>query len=348
MYSLFALLFRKSYWLMLFRKATWYEAWLNLKRAHKDRRARKRLLQLFFQLLIPFLCAAWLAWAIGTGVFFLVPIIFLIIWWRNRAAAKEAAVSLSIKAPPPPIHRELTTEDRSKLRNYFGELTLIYAVMTDRAGSEAFLKDKVLPEGVEVVSRRIHLDLLKSRGLWDKMSSGDRQAMMMPDGHWEWPLINHTYLALEPLRLLRWILRIDFYLPVIGQQLRIDARLANELVRAPQKVFDGDALITQQQVEIGRDAARQYLVRCIAEEIARGYRTVDEGQDTQWATDYSAAMSGKQHEDFVLGGKLVSEATQEELGWAVTLSRSRMNFLNWALATMNNPVTPELTAESPQ
>ena len=348
MYSLFALLFRKSYWLMLFRKATWYEAWLNLKRAHKDRRARKRLLQLLFQLLIPFLCAAWLAWAIGTGVFFLVPIVFLILWWRNRAAAKEAAVSLSIKAPPPPIHRELTPEDRSKLRSYFGELTVIYAVMTDRAGSEAFLKDKVLPEGVEVVSRRIHLDLLKSRSLWDKMSSSDRQAMMMPVGHWEWPLINHTYLALEPLRLLRWILRIDFYLPVIGQQLRIDARLANELVRAPQKVFDGDALITQQQVEIGRDAARQYLVRCIAEEIARGYRTVDEGQDTQWATNYSAAMSGKQHEDFVLGGKLVSEATQEELGWAVTLSRSRLNFLNWALTSMNNPITPELTAEATQ
>jgi hypothetical protein len=348
MYSLFVLLFRKSYWLMLFRKATWYEAWLSLKRAHKDRRARKHVLLLLFQLLIPFLCAAWLAWAIGTGAFFIVPIVFFVIWWRNRRAAKDAAVSLSIKAPPPPIYRELTTEDRRKLRSYFEQLTLIYAVMTDRAGSEAFLKDKVLPEGVEVVSRRIHLDLLKSHGLWDKMSSGDRQAMMMPDGHWEWPLINHTYLALEPLRLLRWILRIDYYLPVIGQQLRIDARLANELVRAPAKVLEADGLITQQQVEIGRNAARQYLVRCIAEGITRGYRQVDEGEDTQWATNYSAAMSGKQHEDFVLGGKLVSEATQEELGWAVTLSRSRLNFLDWILATMNNPVTPELTAEASQ
>jgi hypothetical protein len=348
MYSLFALLFRKSYWLMLFRKATWYEAWLSLRRAHKDRRARRHLLRLLFQLLIPFLCAAWLAWAVGTGVFVLVPIIFAIIWWRNRVVAKEASVSLSIKEPPPPIHRELTAEDRRKLRMYFEQLTLIYAVMADRAGSEAFLKDKILPEGVEVVSRRIHLDLLKSRNLWDKMSSGDRQAMMMPDGHWEWPLINHTYLALEPLRLLRWILRIDFYLPVIGQQLRIDARLANELVRNPEKALDGDALITQQQVEIGRDAARQYLIRCIAEEISRGYRQVGEGEDTEWATKYTAALSGKQNEDLVLGGKLVSEATQEELSWAVTLSRSRLNFLNWALATMNNPVIPELTAETQQ
>ena len=345
MYSLFALLFRKSYWLMLLRKATWYEAWLSFGRIHKDRRARKHILLLLLQLLIPFLCAAWLAWAIGTGAIFIIPVIFFIIWWRNREAAKEESVLLSIKEPPPPIHRELTVEDKRKLRSYFAELTMLYAVITDRAGSEAFLKDKVLPEGVEVVSRRIHLDLLKSLGLWDKMSSGDRQAMMMPDGHWEWPLINQTYLALEPLRLLRWILRIDFYLPVIGQQLRIDARLANELVRAPGKVKEGDGLISQQQVEIGRDAARQYLVRCIAEEITRGYRQVDEGEDTQWATDYTAALSGNQHEDLVLGGKLVSEATEEELRWAVTLSRSRMNFLNWALETMNNPVIPELTSE---
>src|SRR6202034_1758760 len=114
MYSLFVLLFRKSYWLMLFRKATWYEAWLSLKRVHKDRRARKHLLLFLFQLLIPFLCAAWLAWAIGTGAFIVVPIVFLIIWWRNRLATKEVAVSLSIKAPPPPAYRELTSEDRRK------------------------------------------------------------------------------------------------------------------------------------------------------------------------------------------------------------------------------------------
>ncbi|WP_263350765.1 hypothetical protein [Acidicapsa acidisoli] len=348
MYSLFVLLFRKSYWLMLFRKATWYEAWLSLKRVHKDRRARKHLLLFLFQLLIPFLCAAWLAWAIGTGFVLVVPIIFFILWWRNRLTTKEESVSLSIKAPPPPLHHELSPEDRRKLRSYFVELTMLYAVMTDRAGSEAFLKDKVLPEGVEVVSRRIHLDLLKSLGLWDKMSSGDRQAMMMPDGHWEWPLINHTYLALEPLRLLRWILRIDFYLPAIGQQLRIDAKLANELVRAPNKASEGDGLISQHQLEIGRDAARQYLVRCIAEEITRGYRQVGENEDTQWATNYTAALSGKQHEDLVLGGKLVSEATKEELGWAVTLSRSRVNFLNWTLETMNNPVIPELAAEVQQ
>jgi hypothetical protein len=345
MYSLFALLFRKSYWLMLIRKATWYEAWLSLKRAHKDRRARKHVLQFAFHLLVPFLCIAWLAWVAGTFAIFIVPFIFLFIWLRDHHNRKEAAASLSLKPPAEPIHRILTKEDRTHLRKYFADLTLIYAVMTDRAGSEAFLKEKVLPEGVEVVSRRIHLDLLKTEGLWDKMSSPDRQAIMMPDGHWEWSLINQTYLGLEPLRLLRWILRIDYYLPVIGQQLRLNTKLSNELVRAPAKVLDGEELITQAQLEIGSRAARQYLVRCIAEEITRGYRQIDEGEDSTWAHEYTAALSGKQHEDLILGGKLVSEATQEELQWAVTLSRSRMNFLNWALVTMNNPVLPELSPE---
>src|SRR5271165_984608 len=120
MYSLFALLFRKSYWLMLFRKATWYEAGLSFRRVHKDRRARKHILLLLLQLLIPFLCAAWLAAAIGTGAIFLIPVFFLI-WWRSRVRAREDSVSLSIKAPPPPIYRELSTGDRRKLRAYLEE-----------------------------------------------------------------------------------------------------------------------------------------------------------------------------------------------------------------------------------
>ncbi|WP_263355880.1 intracellular growth attenuator family protein [Acidicapsa ligni] len=331
---------------MLLRKATWHEAWRSLKRAHKDRRARKHFLLFLLHLLIPFLCIAWLAAAMGTGFIFLVPLILLFGWWRSRAVRKEDSVSLSIKAPTPPIHRKLTEEDRQKLRRYFTEQALIYAVVTDRAGSEAFLKEKILPEGVEVVSRRIHLDLLKTHGLWDKMSSNDRQAMMMTDGHWQWPLINQTYVSLEPLRLLRWILRIDYYLPVVGQQLHMEVKLANEIVRNPAKVIEGEGLISQAQIEIGSQAARQFLIRCIAEEITRGYRQVDEGEDTQWATDYTTALSGKQHEDFVLGSKLVSEATQEELQWATVLARTRMNFLNWAISLMNDPTLAERSAES--
>lgn len=345
MYSFFALLFQKSYWLMLFRKATWYEAWLSLKRAHKDRRARKHLGRFALSLFIPVLCATYLGFLVGTGAIFIVPFIFLIIWWRTREAKKEAAVSLSLLQPPAPVHRELSSNEKRHIHAYFAELTLIYAVMTDRAGSESFLREKVLPEGFEVVSRRVHLDLLKSRGLWDKMSSLDRQAMMMADGHWEWARINQIALNLESLRLLRWILRIDFYLPTIGQQIRLDYKLANEIVHAPGKLLEGDALATQEMMEIGRDSARHFLIRCIAEEITRGYREVAEGESLQWAKDITDALSGKQHEDFVIEGKLVSEVSREQLEWATMLARTRMNFLTWTISVLDNPVLPTLNPE---
>jgi hypothetical protein len=209
--------------------------------------------------------------------------------------------------------------------------------MLDRAGSEAFLKEKVLPEGFEVTSRRVHLDLLKSYGIWDKMDPDDRESMMMADGHWEISRINYYIPGLEPLRLLRWILRIDFYLPVVGNQLRLDLNLANELVRAPQKLFAGKEMVTLQMLDIGRRSAEQFFLRCLAEEIARGYQTAE---DPEWATNITTSLAGKQHEDLVLGDKLVSEATRDELAWATQLSRRRLGFLNFAGVITDRAIPP--------
>ena len=76
MLSLFLLLFKKSYWRMILRRASWYEAWLSLLRAHKDRRARKHLGRFALLLLTPALCVAYLAWVIGSGM--LIVLCFLI------------------------------------------------------------------------------------------------------------------------------------------------------------------------------------------------------------------------------------------------------------------------------
>ena len=201
--------------------------------------------------------------------------------------------------------------------------------MIDRAGSESFLKNKTLPEGVEVTSRRIHLDLLRTHNLWEKMARPDREAMMMADDHWDWPLINQASLAIEHLRLVRWLLRIDFYLPVIGQQLRGDYALAKEVVNESQKVIAGKDLADLPMVRIGRDAAQQYLARCVAEGIHRGYYQAVNENVASWAKGLAEELKGKQHDDLVLGEKIVSEATESELRWATALSQRRLNFLNW-------------------
>jgi len=348
MLSLFLLLFKKSYWRMVFRRATWYEAWLSLQRAHKDRRARKHLGRLALLALAPALCVAYLAWIIGSGMLLILPFLIPILWWQMRAAKQEAN-PLSIVPPSSSAPRELSPEEKRAHREFFSRLTLFYAVMVDRAGSESFLKQKILPDGYEVTARRVYLDLLKKHDLWDRMSSLDRESMMMADGFWNWRQINVVALSIEPLRLLRWILRIDFYLPLIGQQLRGDYRQSCELVRAPQKMLEGIELATIPMIETGRDSARQYYIRCLAEEITRGYRkppNQEPGQEsgpasTDWATEISNSLGGKQHDDLVLGDKLVSEAERDQLEWATLLAWNRLQFLNWVLYIMNSGKIPE-------
>lgn len=343
MYSLFLLLFKKSYWQMLLSPSTWRSAGHSLRRAHKDRRALKHLGRLAWLCLIPVLCIAYLACLIGSGIIYILPVVFLVSWLIYRNRKSDESTNLSLLEKPAPIQRDLTPEDRSTLRAYFGKLALTYAILIDRAGSEAFLKEKVLPEGVQVVSRRIHIDLLKSHGLWDLIGPDDRVAMMMPDGAWNQRHINIASSGFEALRLLRWILRIDYYLPAIGQQLQFSYKLANELVRAPEKLLNpSEELATQSMLETGRDVAREYLIRCYAEEVTRGYTIPEKEGAAEWAQNLVSSLSGKQSSDLVLDGKLVSEADEPTLRRATHLSRMRMDYLNWAIQIENDPAPPQL------
>jgi hypothetical protein len=340
MYSLFRRLSQNNYWKMLLQKVTWLEALTSLRRAHKDKRARKHLLLLALMLLIPLGCALYLIVLVGSGGIFMVPFVIPVLWWRKRRE-KQDEVLLHIAPGPKQVKTDLTEEKRQALRSYFAKLALFYAVMVDRAGSESFLKEKVLPEGFEVTSRRIHLELLRTHGLWDQMAQADREAMMMADGHWDWQKINHVSLAMEYLRLLCWILRMDFYLPVVGQRLRGDYRMAHEVVHAPDKMLEGKDLVDVSAMRTGREAAEQFFVRCWAEGISRGYYQGDGEETTEWASSLSEKLRGKQHEDFVLGDKLVSEASENELRVATLLSERRRIFLGWTMVVMDEGNVPE-------
>jgi len=238
------------------------------------------------------------------------------------------------------VARELTEDERRRMRCYFARLVLLHAVMVDRASSEMFLKRKTLPEGFEVTSRRLHLALLKAHDIWEHMAQADREAMMMPDGHWDWELINRVVLAMEPLRLLRWMLRIDFYLPVIGKQLKFDYQISREFVETPQKALDGDKLLGGPALRLARDSAATFFNRCVAEGISRGYFNPRDDEGAQWARQMSAALNGKQHEDLVLGDTLVSEANEQDVRWATMLSHRRLNFLRWSLSLLNSAAVP--------
>jgi hypothetical protein len=339
MYSLFAMLFKASYWRMLLRPDTWREAWLSVKRLHKDRRARRHVGQVLWLALIPLLCLAYLAWIIRLNMLIILPILVPIFWWQSRRNRQQEAVP-SIVPTRNPVYRILSDEEQRKFREYFVDVTLLYAVMLDRAASETYLSEKVLPEGYEVTTRRTHLDLLKTNGLWERMDQRDREALMLPDGHWNSAAINLTIMGLEPLRLLRWMLRVDFYLPVIGQQLQLDYKLAHDLVRVPQKLIETKELVTLAMMEKGKLAAEYFYNRCVAERIVRGYVEASNEESMKTAQEVATSFGGNQHEDFVLGDKLVSEASREQLEWATMLSRRRAGFFHWTMLAMESGSPP--------
>jgi hypothetical protein len=145
--------------------------WLSMRRLHVDRRARKRVFQFGLFLLVPVACLTYVAWLAGTGAWFLVPFVLPVLWWRNKKA-KQEDISLRITPGPEPRLRSLSEGERQELRMYFADLTIYYAVMLSRAGSERFLKRNEVPEGREVIVRRTHRELLQVRGLWDRIARG--------------------------------------------------------------------------------------------------------------------------------------------------------------------------------
>lgn len=151
----------------------------------------------------------------------------------------------------------------------------------------------------------------------------------MPDGHWEWWQINQVSVAMEQVRLLRWILQRDFYLPVIGTQLRGNYPIAHELVLDPIKVLEGKELVEMPALRTGKEAASQYFLRCWAEGISRGYYTIESEEATGWANSVADALRDKQDEDFVLGDKLVSEVFRRSvaMGYDVVGAAQRLSWL---------------------
>jgi len=69
---------------------------------------------------------------------------------------------------------------------------------------------------------------------------------------------------------------------------------------------------------------------------------VAENEQTEaWAERVSEELQGNQNEDFLLGDKLVSEATREHLGWATALANIRTDFLSMALDMLESGRPPD-------
>jgi hypothetical protein len=343
MFGLFGLLFSANYWRTLFHGETWRRSRVALRRAHKDKRARKQLRQLALLLATPFLCVAYVGWLIGNvaglfGVVIALVLVGLVSLYRNRKPAeKDGPLTLSLQtceepkpAPPP--------EPSPGLRQEFAELALLHAVLVDRAGSENFLRTKVLPKGFEVVTRQRHMEILREYNLYDRLGDAERNLMLLPDGHWPPEMIDHVAMLLEPLRLLRWVLRVDDFLPTVGATMSADFRLAGSIVKDPAPLFRAEKLIEIDPVRIGFTAADHYFYRCWAEGVYRKLFTSDAPEEIARATSYAEQLHGNEGEDMLLGAVIVSKANDADVRLGATLALRRAKILDWVRKRMYGEV----------
>lgn len=332
MLSLVRLVFSAHYWRMMFRWETWRAGGVALKRFHKDKRARKQVRQLLFFVLAPFLLPFCLLLALTPG-----GLVGLLIGSIRSEMARDKRNTEAMQAQeeypePPPVSAELRRE--------FAEMALTAAVLVDRAGSENFLKHKELPEGVEVVTRQRHMQILREYGLYERLGEQERDLMLLPDGHWEAGAIDQVVLQLEPLRLLRWVLRVDGFLPTVGATMQADFRLAGTIVKEPKMLFEGTQTVSMDGLRTALHAADQYFFRCWAEGLRRGIYTADENPDAERAREYAERMQGKEGEDLLLATTIVSMAEDADVRLGATLALRRWRLLEWVKGRMYGEVQP--------
>jgi hypothetical protein len=252
-------------------------------------------------------------------------------WVRSRNARREAE-TLKLFEPEQAAEWVVSAETRKRV----AELALVYAVMADRAGSEGFLAVKTLPEGFEVATRRVHVTVLKEHGLWDRLGTEEKDLLLRPDGHWDNEIAKRTSLyTLDLVRVLRWVLRVDEFLPVVGSTLDQDYALAKELVVEPKRLFDGSEVVKRKALEIARDAAHHYFQRCAAEGVKRGYFEPENEKNAEWSRAYSDQMAGRQSEDLLLGTKIVSEADEGAVRLATVLALRRYRLCAWLVGVFS-------------
>jgi hypothetical protein len=339
MWPLWKLLFSRNYWNQVLRGHTWSATWRALRRAHKDGRAWRQLARMLFLLLLPFSIPMILvALAPGGIVLVWVYIAFMVMLSRQGFGVKAKSGGLNIVDIEAELHRT------PEVRRFLGELCLLHAVLVERAGSERFLRTKTLPEGVEIITRRKHIDLLREHGLYDRLGALERDLILLPDGHWPEEILGEVDLAVEPVRLLRWVLRLDSFLPTIGETMRFDRGLIESTLQEPERVLNGEEWVAISALDIGVNAATDFWYRAWSEGFARGFFVANSPEQELELREIAERFKGKESKDLLLDGTIMSGATEGDVRLAGLLGWRRRHILLWIRARVmgQQPVPGEL------
>ena len=298
-----------------FTTTGWRAIWVALRRAPRDRNARRNLLRLLLSCLPFFAYVGWYVFfihgalvdlgreglvVIGCSAGFTV-FLTLIIAYRQRSEDEayerdNPAVAAEIKLG---IFRE----------------TCLLATLLERLGSEVGMEKELSPE-ITVVTRRVLLDRLTKLHLRDDLEPWLLDIMLAPDGHWPAELKTQAMAAWECLDALRWVIGLgelrDLTLnPRYGIS---NARSVIE-VKKPQKLN----VLPAWDIRPARDAADLFFSRCWAELIARQEIKSSSEEDISTALEARETIQSEGYTgDYLIGAMTVSELPSSTL-WFITV-----------------------------
>jgi hypothetical protein len=307
-----------------FRRSTWHTLWIALRRARRDRRARRNLVRFALSFAILGAAIGWYYYlfrgffvnfgATGTAVYIAIGLsVVLFIVVKRIADRREQSAE------------KLTSISNEMKEMLFREACLL-AILLERLGSESYL-EKEIPPDVVVVTRRVLLDRLAALGLRDNLEPWLLDLLLAPDGHWTAEQKQRAIPALECLAVLGWVLGLGELrsLTLDPKYSVAEARSLFE-VKEPEKLY----ALASWDVRPARDGAHQFLQRCWAELVARRAITGAPEQDVEQAL---AARAEIQSEGYT-GDYLVGARTIPELDTELLVLVARRAYTRWQVLSL--------------
>lgn len=307
--------------LNIFTRQYWRDFRIDIQRADRDPRARKKLLLRVFLLiyLVGVICYYSeffysfhdLPTAIGIGV---VTVLFYgaiaaAAWSERRAARRQTLADIS----------SVPTETTAHVQRLAHGL----AAITERALSEAWLSHNVVPEGHSPVMRRISIDALRKHGAWDDMPVEARDWMMRPDGTWPTERIAQVMMRAETLNTLLWALALIKTLRPVEDFLQTLS--LKSLAAALQKPAPGIRPTWDMRIE--RNLAFAYFNRCYAEGIHCGEFASDNEEQRKAVERWMKEIAEQPEGDYLAGAATVGELDAGRLYQGAMSAVGRANTL---------------------
>jgi hypothetical protein len=201
-----------------------------------------------------------------------------------------------------------------------------------RASSEQFLGGNALPEGKEVLTRRVILDKLEMFDLRVDLTDKERDLHLLPDGAWMPESIIESLFRVAELEALQYACgAIRMLSPIEDfdriQRIEIESirSAAKDIAWQPHDTFD---------IRRERDMAAVFYLRCLGEQVQRGVVNNNLDEADSKILDEATIGAGNHNTDLLIGTKIVREIETDKLNLAAGQSYLRFKALQHALSTL--------------